>query len=123
MLKALVPASLCALCLGLAATDASADEVAESMVDDALPVMWHSCESLEAVAEGDEEVIIDVLRKIATVSIYAREIDIEAMNLSDEEVETAKERFYAAISDGCKADRKALLAGIVDDAVVAALEM
>lgn len=98
-----------------------ADDEAEKLVEEALPQMYHTCNSLVELADGDEALVLDVLGKIAAVSIYMREIDIDSLSLSEEQKGEVEGHFFQAISDGCAEDSNALLAGIVDDAVKAAL--
>jgi len=97
-----------------------ADEEAERLFNEAMPQMYHTCSSLMELSDGDETVATDVLGKIATISIYMRQIDIESYSFSDAQQEEAEELFYLTISEGCAEDPDALLAGIVDDAVKAA---
>lgn len=97
-----------------------ADEEAERLFNEAMPQMYHTCNSLMELADGDEAVATDVLGKIATISIYMRQINIESFSFSDAQQEEAENLFYLTISEGCAEDPDALLAGIVDDAVKAA---
>ena len=94
-----------------------ADEEAERLFNEAMPQMYHTCSSLMKLADGDEAVATDVLGKIATISIYMRQIDIESYSFSEAQQEEATELFYLTISERCAEDPDALLAGIVDDAV------
>lgn len=60
------------LCLALA-TAANADEAAEKYVDDALPYMYHSCESVVEESKGNTEYIDKVIRALLAVSLYNRD--------------------------------------------------
>lgn len=46
-----------------------ADEAAEQMVQDALPVMYHTCTSVVEEADGDETFILAVVEKMTALSI------------------------------------------------------
>ena len=112
----------CAVAATLAVVNmAKADEAAEKLIDEALPQMYHTCASLTKLADGDDDVVLDVLGKITAVSIYMRKIDIESYGFSESENQEARDRFFQAVSEGCAADENSLLAGVVDNAVKVAL--
>lgn len=114
----------CAVAATLAVvTMAKADEAAEKLIDEALPQMYHTCASLTKLADGDDDVVLDVLGKITAISIYMRKIDIESYGFSDSEKAEARARFFQAVSEGCAADENSLLAGVVDNAVKVALDL
>ncbi|EEE36444.1 hypothetical protein RKLH11_277 [Rhodobacteraceae bacterium KLH11] len=98
-----------------------ADEAAEQMVQDALPVMHYTCASIAEEADGDEEFVVAVVGKMAALSIYNRQINIEDHASTDEEKAQLRETFIAALSEGCAADKNALLGGVVDNAVKSTL--
>lgn len=100
---------------------ALADEEAEQMVQAALPLMYHTCASVIEEADGNEEYIVDVVGKMTALSLYNRQIDLEAHASSDEEKAALRETFVAALKDGCAGDENALLGGVVDDAVKSTL--
>ena len=54
---------------------------------------------------------------MVAVSLINRQIDLEQYASTDEEKEELRTRFVEELRDGCAADRKALVAGIVDAAV------
>ncbi len=58
------------------AGSAFADEAAEKLVDDALPLMYHSCKSVVDEANGDNAYIEKVVRALTAVSLYNHEIVI-----------------------------------------------
>lgn len=120
MQKKLIKSIVCAAFLG-APTFAFADEVAEQMVQDALPVMHYTCASIAAEADGDEEFVVAVVGKMTALSLYNRQINIEDHASTDEEKGQLREAFIAALSEGCAADKNALLGGVVDNAVKATL--
>ena len=113
------PISLIAgLILALAhAGSAQADPEAEKYVDDALPLMYHTCASVVEESEGKNEYVDKVIRALVAVSLYNREVDISKYAKSDAEKTALQEKFAAALGEGCKADNNALLAGVVDEAV------
>jgi hypothetical protein len=113
---ALVPAFLLSLNTGV-----RADEAAEKYVDDALPLMYHSCASVVAEAAGDNAYIEKVIRALAAVSLYNRNVEISAFEISDEAKNALHDKFVAALKKGCEADKNALLAGVIDNAVAVAL--
>ncbi|WP_254440162.1 YmgD family protein [Ruegeria atlantica] len=96
---------------------ATADETAEQMVQDALPVMHYTCASIAEEADGDEAFVVEVVGKMTALSLYNRQINIEDHATTDEEKAQLREAFIAALSEGCAADKHALLGGVVDNAV------
>ncbi|WP_255431606.1 hypothetical protein [Ruegeria sp. THAF57] len=95
----------------------AADEAAEQMVQDALPVMHYTCASIAEEADGDEDFVVAVVGKMTALSLYNRQIDIADHATTDEEKAQLREAFIAALSEGCAADKDALLGGVVDAAV------
>ncbi len=100
---------------------ASADPAAEKYVDDALPVMYHSCKSVVDEASGDQAYIDKVVRSLVAVSLYNREVDVSRFEITEEAKTAMHDKFVAALKEGCEEDKNALLAGIIDDAVAEAL--
>ncbi|WP_170374190.1 YmgD family protein [Ruegeria atlantica] len=96
---------------------AMADDAAEQMVQDALPVMHYTCASIAEEADGDEAFVVEVVGKMTALSLYNRQINIEDHATTDEEKAQLREAFIAALSEGCAADKHALLGGVVDNAV------
>lgn len=111
---------LASVCLALPGV-AISDEAAEQMVQDALPVMYHTCASVVEEADGDETVIYAVVEKMTALSIYNRQIDINDHATSDEDKAQLRETFIAALREGCAEDKDALLGGVVDNAVKSTL--
>ena len=107
---------VCAAIL-VAPSVAMADDAAEQMVQDALPVMHYTCASIAEEADGDEAFVVEVVGKMTALSLYNRQINIEDHATTDEEKAQLREAFIAALSEGCAADKHALLGGVVDDAV------
>ncbi len=96
---------------------AQADEEADQMVQDALPVMYHTCATVVEEADGDETFVLAVVEKMTALSIYNRQINIEEHASSDEDKAKLRETFLTALSEGCAEDKNALLGGVVDNAV------
>lgn len=107
---------ICAAFLALP-TVALADEAAEQMVQEALPVMHYTCASIAEEADGDEVFVVTVIQKMTALSLYNRQINIDDHAVSDEEKAELREAFIAALAEGCAADKHALLGGVVDNAV------
>nr|WP_170538030.1 hypothetical protein [Ruegeria arenilitoris] len=95
----------------------TADEAADQIAQDALPLMYHTCASVIEEADGNDEYVFDVVRKMTALSLYNRQVDIEEFASSDEEKAKLREAFLSALTEGCAGDEDALLGGVVDDAV------
>lgn len=100
---------------------AYADPAAEKYVDDALPVMYHSCASAVEEASGDNAYLDKVIRSLIAVSLYNRDATMATFEVSDEAKTAMHDKFVEALKKGCSADKNALLAGVVDHAVTEAL--
>ncbi len=100
---------------------ARADAEAEKYVDDALPMMYHTCLSVVDESNGDNAYVDKVVRALVAVSLYNREIDISKFAKTDEDKSKLRDKFIAELAEGCKDDNKALLAGVIDDAVAETL--
>ncbi|MGD9920360.1 MAG: hypothetical protein AB7V13_02790 [Pseudorhodoplanes sp.] len=99
------------------ATAAHADAEAEKYVDDALPLMYHTCASVVDESDGNNAYVDKVIRALLAVSLYNREVDISAYAKTDAEKTALQEKFAAELGQRCRADNNALLAGVIDDAV------
>ena len=99
----------------------SADEEAEKYVDEALPLMYHSCKSVVEEAAGDNAYIEKVIRALAAVSLYNRDVQISQFEIGDEAKNALHDKFVTQLKAGCEADNDALLAGVIDKAVSEAL--
>ena len=106
--------------LALTAT-AFADPEAEKYVDDALPLMYHSCKSVVEEAAGDQAYIDKVVRSLVAVSLYNRDVDMAMFAISEEKKNALNDKFVEALKKGCEADKNSLLAGVIDHAVGDAL--
>ena len=105
------------------AGQAFADEAAEKLVDDAMAYMYHSCTSVVEEANGDNAYIEKVVRALTAVSLYNHEIDISKYATTEDEKTALRDKFIEMITKECEADKEALLAGVIDDAVVYALSL
>ena len=103
------------------AGSAFADEAAAKLVEDALPFMYHSCKSVVDEADGDNAYIEKVVRALTAVTLYNHEIVISEYVKTEDEKTALRDRFVEALGKQCEADPEALLAGVIDDAVVSAL--
>ena len=103
------------------AAPAMADAAAEKLVDDALPLMYHSCKSVVDETKGDAAEIEKVVRALVAVSLYNHEIDISKHVKTEAEKTALRDKFVEALGKECKKDNEALLAGAIDDAVIFAL--
>lgn len=110
-----------AMAFAIGTSGAYADEDAQQMLMDAMPVMHYSCASLIAEADGNEEFVHDVVSKITFVSLYNHSVDLSKFATTDEERETLRAAFVEEIRTGCAPDKNALLAGIIDRSVMTAL--
>ena len=104
-----------------AAGRAAADDNAEMYLERAEDILHHSCASLVEESSGDENQIEMVVRLMVAVSVYNRDIDINELAPSDDSKAALHAEFISAVQKGCEEDADALLAGVVDRAVVQAL--
>ncbi len=112
-----------AAALVISAVSATADEELDQMLKDALPVMLHSCDTVVEETGGNEEAIVEVVRKMLIVSFANRDIDMSDYADTEEEFEVLRAEFIEVLRAGCEADRNGLLAGIVDNAVKTVLDL
>jgi len=98
-----------------------ADAEAEKYVDEALPLMYHSCKSVVEEADGDNSYIEKVIRALVAVSLYNRDVQISQFEISEEAKTALHDKFVMLLKAGCEADNDALLAGVIDKAVSEAL--
>jgi len=112
-----------AAALAISALSATADEELDQMLKEALPVMQHSCDTAVEETGGNEEAIVDIVRKMVVVSLANRDIDLSDYADTEEEREVLRAEFIEVLRAGCEADRKGLLAGIVDTAVKTVLKL
>jgi len=105
----------------LFSTSALADAEAEKYVDEALPLTYHTCQSVVDESNGDNAYIDNVVRSLVALSLYNREVDIAQYAKSDEDKTSLRDKFIAKMAEGCKEDPSALLAGVIDEAVAETL--
>jgi hypothetical protein len=101
---------------------AQADEEMNRILDEAMPYMHHSCESVISNYGEDEAQVEQIVRLMVAVSLYNREINVEEAVPDEAERATLRDEFIAALEDACAADPNTLLAGAVDTAVKDALD-
>lgn len=111
--KRIVSAGFCAV---LFAGAAQADAVMDDYIASAAPFMHHSCASVLAEFEGNDEQVNQIVRLMAIVSLYNRQIDVVA-TVPEEFLDDLKGEFVEELEDACDNDGGKLLAGAVDDAV------
>lgn len=116
MNRVLSPLALALMSVCFSAS-ARADAEAEKYVDDALPLMYHTCQSVVDESNGDNAYVDKVVRALVAVSLYNREVDIAKFASSDADKAKLRDKFIAELADGCKDDKNALLAGVIDEAV------
>lgn len=97
---------------------AQAEEVdIQTVLDAAMPHMHHSCASVLETYPDDDAAVADIVRQMAFVSIYNRQLDILALVPDEAEREGLKDEFVGELEDSCDDDPGKLLAGAVDMAV------
>jgi hypothetical protein len=97
---------------------AVAEEVdIEATIESAMPHMHHSCESVLETYPDDEEAVAQIVREMAFVSLYNRQIDVLALVPDEAERAGLRDEFVEELEDACDDDPGRLLAGAVDDAV------
>ena len=99
----------------------AADEAAEKVVQEALPLMYHTCRSVVAETDSDEAMIVEIVGKMVALVFVNRNIDIAQYAKTDEEKSMVREGFIEALRAGCENDRDALLGGVVDVSVKSSL--
>lgn len=109
-------------CLVASGVSAQADEEMNRILDEAMPYMHHSCESVLANYGEDEEKVAEIVRLMAAVSLFNREIDVLEAVPGEADRAGLKDEFTEALEEVCEADPDALLAGAVDTAVKDALD-
>ena len=104
------------------AAHSQVDEEMSLILDQAMPYMHHSCESVINNYGDDEEMVAEIVRLMVAVSLFNREINIEKRIPDEDQRARLKDTFVEALKDGCEADPDALLAGVVDTAVKDAVD-
>ncbi len=122
MPKNITRASAAAFCLLPLAQVAHADEVMDQIVETAQPYMHHSCGSVLDVYGEDEEQVTEIVRLMAMVSLFNRQIDVLAEVPDEQDRALLKDEFVEELEDACDDDPGMLLAGAVDLAVKETME-
>lgn len=112
-------ATACLFCLG---GIAQADEVMDDVINTAQPFMHHSCGSVIVSYGDDEAQVAEIVRLMAMVSLYNRQIDILAALPDEQDREGLRVEFVEELEDACDDDPGMLLAGAVDLAVKETME-
>ena len=102
-------------------SQASADEEMDRLLEAALPHMHHSCESILANYPDDEDAVAEIVRLMIAVSLFNREIDVEAAVPDEALRATLRVEFIDRLEEICEMDPDTLLAGAVDIATKDAL--
>jgi hypothetical protein len=112
-------ATACLLTLG---GTAKADEIMDDVIGTAQPYMHYSCGSVLDAFGDDEAQVAEIVRLMAMVSLYNRQIDILAALPDEQDRDALKDEFVEELEDACDDDPGMLLAGAVDLAVKETME-
>ncbi|MFD0978242.1 YmgD family protein [Tropicimonas aquimaris] len=110
----LATATACLLALG---SVAHADEIMDEAIAAAQPHMHHSCGSVLDSYGDDEDQVAEIVRLMAMVSLFNRQIDVMAEVPDENDRARLKDEFVEELEDACDDDPGMLLAGAVDIAV------
>jgi hypothetical protein len=88
-----------------------------------MPFMHHSCGSVIETYGDDEEGVAHIVRLMAMVSLYNREIDVLKAVPDEDNRTLLKDEFVEELEDACDDDPGMLLAGAVDLAVKETMEV
>ena len=113
--------TVCLVALGGMAQAADEFDI-DAMLDAAMPHMHHSCESVLATYPDDDDAVAEIVRQMAFVSLYNRQIDVLALVPDEAERDGLKDEFTEELEDACDDDPGRLLAGAVDMAVKNTME-
>lgn len=116
MFKYHKPLAVLALCATGLAGAAHADAEMDAYIAEAAPFMHHSCAGVLEAYEGDDDKVAAIVRLMAIVSMYNRQIDVVAM-VAEPELGSIKGEFVEELEEACDNDGARLLAGAVDDAI------
>ena len=122
MSKTVKKAAIAAFCLLPLGQIAQADEVMDKTIDLAAPYMHHSCGSILDVYGEDEAKVAEVVRLMAMLSLFNRQIDVLAQIPEEQDRAIIKDEFVEELEDACDDDPGMLLAGAVDLAVKETME-
>lgn len=122
MPKNILKAAAAVVCLLPLGQVAQADEIMDQVFETAQPYMHHSCSSVLDAFGEDEAKVAEIVRLMAMVSLYNRQIDILAAVPEDQGRANLKDEFIEELEDACDDDAGMLLAGAVDLAVKETME-
>ena len=112
-------ATACLLTLG---GTAQADEIMDDVIGTAQPYMHYSCGGVLDTFGDDEAQVAEIVRLMAMVSLYNRQIDILTALPDEQDRDALKDEFVEELEDACDDDPGMLLAGAVDLAVKETME-
>lgn len=115
-------AAVAAVCLLPFGQVAQADEIMDRIFETAQPFMHYSCSSVLDTFGEDEAKVAEIVRLMAMVSLYNRQIDILAAVPDEQDRAGLKDEFVEELEDACDDDAGMLLAGAVDLAVKETME-
>lgn len=95
---------------------AFADEEMDRILQEAMPHMHHSCESVLANYPEDEEAVAEIVSLMVAVSLFNREFDVLKEIHDEAQRKTLRVEFIDRFEQVCEADPDTLLAGAVDTA-------
>ncbi len=114
--------AIAAFCLFPLGQVAHADEVMDQTIEAAQPYMHHSCGSVLDVYGEDEAKVAEVVRLMAMLSLFNRQIDVLAEVPDEQDRAIIKDEFVEELEDACDDDAGRMLAGAVDLAVKETME-
>ncbi|SDJ63657.1 YmgD family protein [Aliiruegeria lutimaris] len=106
-----------AVCLFTLGGTVQADEIMDQAIASAQPYMHHSCGSVLDTFGDDEDQVAEIVRLMAMVSLFNRQIDVMAEVPEEQDRARLKDEFVEELEDACDDDPGMLLAGAVDLAV------
>ncbi len=115
--------AMMAICLSVNAGMAQADPEMEKIISDAAPHMHHSCGSMLDTYGDDDDRVAEIVRLMAMVSLYNRQIDVLAAAPEEAESGALRDEFVEELEDACDDDPGMLLAGAVDIAIKETMEL
>jgi hypothetical protein len=110
-------------CLFAIGGTAQADEIMDEVINTAQPYMHLSCGSVLDTYGDDEDKVAEIVRLMAMVSLYNREIDVLKAVPDEDNRTLLKDEFVEELEDACDDDPGMLLAGAVDLAVKETMEV
>lgn len=110
------------VCLAVTSGQASADAEMDRILNEAMPHMHHSCESILANYPGDDDAVAEIVGLMVAVSLFNREVNVEEAIPDEAKRASLKVEFIDRLEEECEVDPDALLAGAVDVAVKDALD-